>query len=67
MKLRAVIHPGEGGGHWDEFPALPGCVSEGDTYAETLANIREAAVGWLEVADERGGHDAVAQLVEIEL
>jgi len=29
---------------------LPGCVSEGETLEETLANIREAAEGWMEVA-----------------
>ena len=30
-------------------PALPGCVWEGETLDEVLANIREAAEGWLEV------------------
>ena len=53
MKLQALIHPAEEGGFWAEVPALPGCVSEGETWNETLANIREAAEGWLEVSDER--------------
>lgn len=50
MKLKVLVHPAEEGGYWAEATALPGCVSEGDTFEETLANIREAAEGWLEVA-----------------
>lgn len=53
MKLKVLVHPAEAGGFWAEVPALPGCVSEGDTFEETLANIREAATGWLEVVEER--------------
>ena len=53
MKMKILVHPAEEGGFWAEAPALPGCVSEGDTLEETLTNIREAAEGWLEVAAER--------------
>ena len=67
MKFRVVVHSAEEGGFWAEVPALAGCVSQGETLAETLANIREAAAGWLEVADDRAQHDANAQLAEIEL
>lgn len=67
MKLKVIVHPAEEGGFWAEVPALPGCISEGETLAETLANIQEAAAGWLEVAGERGQQDANAQLAEIEL
>ncbi len=67
MKFRVVVHSAEEGGFWAEIPALAGCVSEGETLAETLANIREAAEGWLEVAGERMPHDADVQLAEIEL
>lgn len=67
MKLKVLIHPAEEGGFWAEVPALPGCVSEGDTLEETLANIREAAEGWLEVAEERVVTDAQAQVLEIEV
>jgi predicted RNase H-like HicB family nuclease len=48
MKLEVIIHPAEEGAFWAEVPALPGCVSEGDTLEEVLANVREAAEGWLE-------------------
>jgi predicted RNase H-like HicB family nuclease len=67
MKLKVIIHAAEEGGFWAEVPGLPGCVSQGETLDETLANVREAAEGWIEVAAERAHADAGAQLVEIEL
>ena len=67
MKIRVVVHPAEEGGFWAEVPALPGCVSEGETREETLANIREAVAGWLDVAEARAEPDTDAQLVEIDL
>lgn len=51
--MQIVIHPAEEGGFWAEIPEFAGCVSEGATFAETLLNIKEAAEGWLEVADRR--------------
>ncbi len=53
MKVRVVIHSAEEGGYWAEIPALAGCVSQGETFEEVVTNIREAAEGWLEVAEER--------------
>ena len=67
MKLKVLVHPAEEGGFWAEVPALPGCVSEGESLDETLANIREAAEGWLEVSAERAETDPQAQIVEVEL
>jgi predicted RNase H-like HicB family nuclease len=62
-----ILHPAEEGGYWAEVPALPGCVSQGETLDETLANIREAAEGWLDVAADRVPQDAQAEVVEIEV
>ena len=67
MKLKVLVHPAEEGGFWAEIPALPGCISEGDTFEETLANIREAATGWLEVIEERMKLIPETQLAEVEL
>ena len=67
MKIHVVLHPAEEGGYWVEVPALPGCVSEGDTYDDALANIREVAEGWFAVADETVFENTDGQLVEIEL
>ena len=66
MKLKVLVHPAEEGGFWAEVPALPGCVSEGDTWDETLLNIREAAEGWLDVSTERVSAETGAQVVEVE-
>ena len=46
MKLRVLVHVAEEGGFRPRFLLLGGCVSEGETYNETLANIREAAEGY---------------------
>jgi len=47
----AVFEPDkEVGGFTVTIPALPGCISEGDTFEEALANIKEAAELYLEVA-----------------
>jgi predicted RNase H-like HicB family nuclease len=67
MKFRVLVHTAEEGGYWAEVPALPGCVSEGDTLEEVLSNIREAAEGWIEVASERIDADEQAQVVEVEM
>lgn len=67
MKLKVIIHTAEEGGFWAEVPGLPGCVSQGETLDETLANVREAAEGWIEVAADMTHADAQSQLVEIEL
>ena len=58
MRVKVVVHEAEEGGFWAEVPALPGCVSQGDTMDELLANIGEAVQAWLEAeAPADGGHD----------
>jgi len=47
IKVKVIIHEAEEGGFWAEVPALPGCITEGDTRAELLANLREAIEGCL--------------------
>ena len=51
MKLKAIVHQAEEGGYWAEVPALPGCITEGDTWEELIANLKDAIEGWLEVAN----------------
>ncbi len=52
MTLKAIIHPAEEGGFWAEVPALPGCLTQGETIDELKANLREAIELWLSVDDE---------------
>ena len=48
MKLKAVLEPSDEGGYTVFFPSLPGCISEGETIEESLANIQEAIELYLE-------------------
>ncbi|CCH98961.1 MAG: type II toxin-antitoxin system HicB family antitoxin [Microcystis sp. M53603_WE2] len=52
MKIKAIIHPAEEGGYWAEVPALPGCITEGDSLEEVTHNLKDAIEGWLAVANE---------------
>jgi len=54
VKLPVVITPGENGYLVAEIPVLPGCISQGRTKEEALANIKEAAELCLESMDEEG-------------
>jgi predicted RNase H-like HicB family nuclease len=48
MRLTVVLEPSEEGGYTIYVPALPGCISEGETKEEALANIKEAIKLYLE-------------------
>jgi antitoxin HicB len=44
----------DGGGFVATVPDLPGCMSDGDTPEEALANVRDAVVAWIEEAHALG-------------
>jgi predicted RNase H-like HicB family nuclease len=53
LKYTAIFEPDkEVGGYVVTIPALPGCVSQGDSFEEALGNIKEAAELYLEVLKE---------------
>jgi predicted RNase H-like HicB family nuclease len=54
MTRRVLLYPGEDGYVVAEVPSLPGCVSQGKTRDEAVANVREAIVLHEEVLRERG-------------
>ena len=54
MKLMVTIDRDEDGVWIVECPSIPGCVSQGDTKDEAIANIREAIALCIEVRAERG-------------
>ena len=48
MKYRVFIEQDEDGIFVAEVPALPGCISQGNTRKEALQNIQEAITVYLE-------------------
>ena len=49
MKLKVVVHKAEEGGFWAEVPAIPGCVTQGETIEELIQNLYKAVEGCLSV------------------
>jgi hypothetical protein len=47
MKIKAIVHDAEEGDYWAEVPAIPGCVTQGDTMDELMRNLHEAIEGCL--------------------
>jgi predicted RNase H-like HicB family nuclease len=52
VRLKTVLEPSVEGGHTVYVPSLPGCISEGDTVEEAMANIREAIELYLEPVED---------------
>jgi predicted RNase H-like HicB family nuclease len=65
MKLRVLLEPSEDGGYTVTVPALPGCISEGDTRDEALANIAEAVQLYLEPVEDDALLTRDVEVVEI--
>ncbi len=65
MKIKAIVHQAEEGGYWAEVPALPGCITQGDTMEELENNLKDAIEGWLEVANDNHTVKNDAQILEV--
>ncbi|KPK76540.1 MAG: hypothetical protein AMS25_17305 [Gemmatimonas sp. SM23_52] len=65
MRLRVVLEPSDDGGYTAFVPALPGCISEGDTREEALSNIEEAVKLYLEPVEDDEGFAPDAEIVEL--
>ena len=48
LQYTAVFEPEKEGGYSVTIPALAGCISQGETFEEALANIKEAAELYVE-------------------
>ncbi|MBV8858054.1 MAG: type II toxin-antitoxin system HicB family antitoxin [Acidobacteria bacterium] len=69
MKYRVLIEQDEDGVFVAEVPSLPGCISQGETRAEALENIREAIGVYLESLEAHGEPvppPITEELVEVE-
>lgn len=65
MKLKIVLHEAKEGGYWAEVPSIPGCVTQGDSFEELLANIYEAVEACLSVdisAHEVAENDKIMEI-----
>jgi predicted RNase H-like HicB family nuclease len=51
---QVIIFPGEDGFWVAECPSLPGCISQGETRADAIANIREAIEAYIAALEEDG-------------
>lgn len=54
MKFTVILEPEDRGAYSVVCPAIPGCVSQGDSLEEALDNVREAILLCLEVRGDDG-------------
>lgn len=47
-----ILSAEEGGGYLIEYPDLPGCISDGETVDEAIANGADAILCWIETAKQ---------------
>lgn len=66
MRFLVTIEQDEGGYYVVDCPSLPGCVSQGQTREEALANIEEAILASLETRRAQGIPDQV-EVREVEV
>ena len=53
--MRQVVIYQDEEGYWiSECPSLPGCLSQGNTKEEAIANIKEAMAGYIAALEEDG-------------
>jgi predicted RNase H-like HicB family nuclease len=65
MNLRIVLEPSDEGGYTALVPALPGCISQGDTRQQVLENIQEAILLYLEPVDDDYNYNSESEFLEI--
>lgn len=54
LEYTAIFEPAEEGGYVVSVPALPGCVTQGETFEEANDMIKDAMQGYLEVLKDEG-------------
>ena len=65
MIIKAIVHQAEEGGFWAEVPALPGCLTQGETKEEIQQNLLEAAELWFEAGEVAEGIESESQVLEL--
>jgi predicted RNase H-like HicB family nuclease len=67
MTIKAVVHQAEEGGFWAEVPALPGCVTQAETFDELRGNLKEAIELWLDADVPTPAANGTDQILELAL
>jgi len=65
MIIKAIVHKAEEGGFWAEVPALPGCLTQGETKEEIQQNLLEAIELWFEAGEVAEESESGSQVLEI--
>jgi len=65
MIIKAIVHNAEEGGFWAEVPALPGCLTQGETQEEIRENLLEAIEVWFEAGEIAKGDEKESQIMEL--
>ena len=69
MRFTVVLEQEDDGGFVATVPALPGCVSQGDSRAEALENVREAIAVYIKDCRDSGEPvptESGREIVEVE-
>lgn len=67
MKVKVVLGPSAEGGFTAYVPSLPGCISEGQSEEDALANIQEAIALYLEPVEDDWVTEENALVKEVEV
>ncbi len=67
MNIKIALEPSEEGGFTVWIPALPGCISEGNSREEALKNIQEALELYLEEVEDDAIYSSKTEYIEIAL
>jgi predicted RNase H-like HicB family nuclease len=67
MKLKVILEPSPEGGFTAIAPSLPGCISEGDTKEEALANVQEAILLYIEPVDDDSSYPTDEESKEVKI
>ena len=67
MTIKAIVHDAEEGGFWAEVPALPGCVTQGESEDEIRTNLLEAVELWFEAGESSAVAGKESRVLELAL
>ena len=67
MTIKAIVHEAEEGGLWAEVPALPGCVTQGESEDEIRTNLLEAVELWFEAGEASAVAEKESRVLELAL